>query len=148
MQQYLVWTILLSFESNLFCYVMMVAGAAKILLAFAVIGTAMNIVFNLTLVPAFGLAGGCLVLILTKLVMTVLTFSYCQIKFRFVGPLDFVFPVVLGAGTYALFLAMKPLTGTHPAVTLCVVLYLAVLWTVGPRFIGRFPSRVTSATTS
>jgi len=142
MQQYLVWTILLSFQSNLFCYVMMVAGAAKVLLAFAMVATILNIVFNVALVQSFGLAGGCLVLILTKLVMTVLTFVYCQLRFRFFGPLDFLFPCVWGAATYALFLAIKPLVGTHLAVVGCLVLYLEVSRTIGPRFIGRFPSKI------
>lgn len=147
-QQYLVWTILLSFESNLFCYVMMVAGAAKVLLGFAVVATVLNMVFNVTLVPLLGLTGGSLVLILTKLVMTVLTLGYCQLKFRFFGPLDFLFPCAWGAATYALFLALEPLIGTHIAVVVCLALYLEVTRILGPRFIGRFPSKISPVQSS
>jgi O-antigen/teichoic acid export membrane protein len=142
MQQYLVWTILLSFESNLFCYVMMVAGAAKVLLAFAVVGTILNLVFNVTLVESLGLTGGCLVLILTKLVMTVLTFTYCQLRFHFFKWHDFLFPCFLAAVSLILYLLILPVVTLHPAVTGALAFYMVVLWKIGPRFIGRFPGRV------
>jgi len=147
-QQYLVWTILLSFESNLFCYVMMIAGAGKVLLLFAVVGTILNMVFNLTLVGPLGLAGGCLVLILTKLVMTVLTFTYCQVRFKFFKWWDFLFPCALAAVTLGLYLGIRPLVTLHPAVAASLALYLAVLWKAGPKFIGRFPSKVAPASTA
>jgi len=43
MQKYLVWTILLSFENNLFAYVIMVAGGANSLLLFTIIATLFNV---------------------------------------------------------------------------------------------------------
>ena len=134
MQQYLVWTILLSFENNLFAYVMMVAGAAKVLLSFAAVATVLNLIFNAVLVPSQGLAGGCLVIILTKLVMTLLTFAYCQVRFRFFKAADFVLPVVMGAGGYCLFLILRPLITLHPAVAVTLALYSLVVWRFRSRF--------------
>lgn len=141
MQKYLVWTILLSFENNLFQYVMMVAGAAKMLLAFTIAATALNLVFNVVLVQPLGLEGGCLVIVLTKLVMTIFTFAYCQVRFRFFGLKDFLFPVCLAGLCVVFFAAVKPVITLHPAVAMTLLAYLAVVFKVGPRFLGRLPGR-------
>ena len=70
-------------KTILFFYVMMVAGGAKTLLLFTVVVTLMNLGLNFMLVGPLGLTGGCLVIIFTKLVMALLTFLYCQVRFRF-----------------------------------------------------------------
>jgi O-antigen/teichoic acid export membrane protein len=141
MQKYLVWTILLSFENNLFQYVMMVAGAAKMLLVFTIAATALNLVFNVVLVQPLGLEGGCLVIILTKLVMTIFTFAYCQARFRFFGLRDFLFPVSLAGLCLGFFMLMRPLTTLQPAVVMTLLIYFAILFRLGPRFLGRLPGR-------
>ncbi len=141
---YLVWTILLSFESNLFKYVMMVAGAVNLLLGFAVAATALNFLFNWTLVHQFGLSGACLVIILTKLVMTLLTFFYCRIRFQFLRERDFLFPVALAAVSLGLFLLIKPFVTLHPAVAITLVFYLLILWRLGMRYLGRLPRKSAS----
>lgn len=141
MQQYLVWTILLSFENNLFAYVMMVAGAANVLLIFATAATVLNLAFNAALIEPFGLTGGCLVIILTKLAMTVLTFLYCQIRFRFFKVGDFLFPSFLGAACYGLFLFAEPVITIHPAVALTLITYMLILWKFGPKFLGGLPRK-------
>ena len=141
MQKFLVWTILLSFENNLFFYVMMVAGGANALLLFTGVVTLLNFVFNLTLVEPFGLMGGCLVIILTKLIMAILTFLYCQIRFRFFAPVDALFPLILAVASLTLFVVSKPIIGLHPAVGVTIVFYFLVLWRVGERFLGRLPIR-------
>jgi O-antigen/teichoic acid export membrane protein len=146
MPQYLVWTIVLSFESNLFKYVMMVSGAVNLLLGFAVAATALNFLFNLKLVPQFGLAGACLVIIFTKLVMTLLTFFYCRIRFRFVKEKDFLFPLVLAGVSFGIFLLIEPLVTLHPAVAITLAFYFLILWKVGPRYLGRLPSKSASDT--
>jgi len=139
MQKYLVWTILLSFENNLFAYVMMVAGAARVLLTFAALVTVLNLVFNLLLVNSYGLLGGCLVIIFTKLSMTCLTVLYCQLKFGFLRAVDFLFPVGLAALSMVLFAVTQPLAGLHVAVGLTLGFYFVILWQLGVRFLGRFP---------
>jgi O-antigen/teichoic acid export membrane protein len=139
MQKYLVWTILLSFENNLFAYVMMVAGAARVLLAFAALVTVLNLLYNYLLVNSYGLLGGCLVIILTKLSMTCLTVLYCQLKFRFLKATDFRFPVGLAVLSMALFFLIEPLTGLHTAVGATLGFYFVILWQLGVRFLGRFP---------
>jgi O-antigen/teichoic acid export membrane protein len=139
MQKYLVWTILLSFENNLFAYVMMVAGAARVLLAFAVLVTGLNLLYNYSLVNSYGLVGGCLVIILTKLSMTCLTISYCQLKFGFLKATDFLFPVGIAVLSMALFLIIEPLAGLHAAVGITLGFYFVILWQLGVRFLGRFP---------
>jgi len=141
MQKFLVWTILLSFENNLFFYVMMVAGGANALLLFTVIVTLLNLVLNFTLVGPLGLTGGCLVIVLTKLVMALLTFLYCQVRFRFFSFEDAVFPLILAAVSLGLFVLSKPIIGLHPAVAVTIVFYFLVLWRVGERFLGRLPIR-------
>jgi O-antigen/teichoic acid export membrane protein len=141
MQQYLVWTIPLSFENNLFQYVMMVAGAVKVLLGFQVAATLLNMVFNVVLVKPLGLTGGCLVIILTKLVMTLFTFLYCQIRFRFFKFWDFIFPVGLGTACYCLFLVLERIVTVHPAVALTLALYFVILWRWGPKFLGGIPRK-------
>ncbi|MGO9119257.1 MAG: hypothetical protein ACLQPD_16825 [Desulfomonilaceae bacterium] len=137
MQKFLVWTILLSFENNLFFYVMMVAGGANTLLVFTVIVTLVNLGLNFKLVEPLGLMGGCLVIILTKLVMALLTFGYCQIRFRFFSPRDAVFPLVLAAVSLGLFIVTRPIIGLHLAVAAALVFYLLIIWPVGERFLGR-----------
>ncbi len=141
MQKYLVWTILLSFENNLFQYVMMVAGAAKTLLVFTVAVTGLNLLFNVVLVEPLGLEGGCLVIILTKLVMTIFTFTYCQIRFRFFKIGDFLFPLCLAAACFGLFVFGKPLVTVHPAVVITLLIYLGMLVWFGPRYLGRLPGK-------
>ncbi len=141
MQQYLVWTILFSFESNLFCYVMMVAGAAKVLLLFTAVVTLLNLVYNLTLVSWLGLAGGCLVIVLTKMSMAVMAYSYCRFRLKFLTERDFAFPIILAAGCYIFFLASKAYIGLHLAVASTLIIYLTTTWKVGPKFIGPLPGR-------
>ncbi len=141
MQKFLVWTILLSFENNLFFYVMMVAGGANTLLLFTVIVTLLNLGLNFVLVEPLGLMGGCLVIILTKLIMALLTFLYCQIRFRFFAPADALFPLILAAASLGLFVASKSIIGLHPAVGITIAFYFLVLWRAGERFLGRLPIR-------
>lgn len=141
MQKYLVWMTLFSFESNLFCYVMMVAGAANVLLAFALLTTCMNFLLNLMLVYPYGLAGGCLVIVLSKLVMTLLSFGYCQFRWRLFRLKDFFFPLGSAAGCLAGFLAIEPVVGAYPAAVLALALYGILLWKVGIRFLGALPYR-------
>jgi len=136
MQHYLVWTILLSFENNLFSYVMMVAGGAPVLFAFAAVTTILNLVFNLTLVPSFGLAGGCLVLVLTKLVMTIMTFVYCRIRFAFVRTRDFIFPAALGLLLVGTYLLLEPVAPFRVASSIALALYFVILWKFGVKFLG------------
>jgi len=97
LQEYLVWSIPLSFESNLFQYVMMVAGAPRMLLLFQALTTLLNLGYNVLLVERFGPLGGCLVLVFTKLTMTILAFIYCQARFRYFHVRDLVFPCALAA---------------------------------------------------
>jgi O-antigen/teichoic acid export membrane protein len=137
MQHYLVWTILLSFENNLFAYVMMVHGATRMLLAFAAGTTVLNLLFNLILVQSLGLTGGCLVIVLTKLAMTTMTFGYCQRHFRFFQGGDLVLPLALGTVCLILFLAAKEFWAVQPSVALCVGLYCLAIWTWRRRLMSR-----------
>lgn len=155
-QQYLVWTIVLSFESNLFIYVMMVSGAQRVLLILVCVGTVLNLVFNIALVPTYGLAGACLVIVLTKLVMTVLTFIYCQWRFHLFKLTDIVYPALVIAASVALFLliepfitritayvalflSLEPFITRIPAVVVTLGLYVLVVLKTGPRYIGDLP---------
>ena len=147
MVQYLVWTILFSFEQNLFGYVMIVAGAQRVLLACAVCATVLNLAFNALLIEPFGLAGGCLVIVFTKLVMTILTTGYCQLRFHFFRARDFVFLLALTGGAVALFWLLEPLVTLHPAVALTMGLYGLLLWKLGIRFLGRPPKKTDTAGT-
>lgn len=145
MQQYLVWTILLSFESNLFFYLMMVAGGIKVLLAFSVITTIVNLILNVALVESFGLMGGCLVIILSKLVMTVLTFVYCRFRFGFVREGDFIFPILLGGALCFVFWLIEPYVTQHPAVLISLICYFLFLWHFGTRVLGPMPRQIGSS---
>jgi O-antigen/teichoic acid export membrane protein len=128
LQRHLVWTVLLSFESNLFCYLMMVTGASRLLLVFAAVTAAVNITLNLTLVKPLGLAGGCWVIVLTKLVMTVQTLLYSHRRFRFIRRKDFVEPLVAGAVALCLFWALRPQIGLHFAAGLAMIGYACAIW--------------------
>ena len=136
MQKYLVWLILFSFESYLFAYVMMVAGEAMRLLAISVIVTIANLILNVILVGRFGLAGGCLVIIFTRMLMTLLTFLYCQLRFRFFKPSDVVFPTVLALTSLGLFFLIKPLLTFHVAVCTALGFYVLILWRLGEKYMG------------
>jgi O-antigen/teichoic acid export membrane protein len=139
MTRYLIWTIVLSFECNLFCYVMMVTGAAKMLLVFTAVTTALCFLFNMALVYPYGLLGACLVIILTKLTMTILTFVYCQLRFRFLRIVDFLFPGLLAAACLGLFFLLEPHMFVQRAVLITFIFYCLVLWRFGRRFMGRMP---------
>jgi len=69
--------------------------------------------------------------------MAILTFVYCQIRFRFFSPGDAVFPLILAAVSLGLFIVTKPIIGLHPAVAAALVFYLLIIWRVGERFLGR-----------
>ncbi|MDQ1239697.1 MAG: hypothetical protein QG577_1883 [Thermodesulfobacteriota bacterium] len=142
MQQYLVWTIVLSFGTNLFAYLMMVAGKVKMLLVFSIVTAIANLLFNVALVPSFGLLGGCLVIIFTKLLMTALTYLYCRVKFGFLQETDFLFPLVLGAACFGLFTVLESLISLHPAVLVTLAVYLLALRQYGTRFLGPLPRHV------
>jgi O-antigen/teichoic acid export membrane protein len=148
MQQYMVWLILFSFESNLFAYLMMVAGEAKRLLAISVVVTAINLILNVLLVERFGLVGGCLVIIFTRMTMTLLTFLYCQVRFRFFKLTDFAFPVVLALICLCLFILIKPLVTLHIAVFAALGVYILTVWRLGERFIGSITQKGPSDTQS
>jgi O-antigen/teichoic acid export membrane protein len=136
MQRYLVWTIIFSFENNLFCYLMMVVGAGRMVLGFAVIVTAINLILNWTLINSYGLLGGCLVIMLTKMTMTVLTFSYCRIRFAFCRVRDFVFPVGAAAVAAVIFLSSARLIGAHAALGISLVVYGLIVFRWGKKFMG------------
>ncbi len=139
MLPYLVWTIILSFEVNLFAYVMMVSGAQRILLAFACVVTIFNLLFNVTLVQPYGLLGGCLVIILTKLVMTILTLIYCQLRFRFFAIGDIVYPGLISAASIGVFILLEPHVTAIPALAVTLGAYGLVLLKTGPKYIGDLP---------
>ncbi|MGC8603170.1 MAG: oligosaccharide flippase family protein [Desulfomonilaceae bacterium] len=143
MQKYLVWTILISFQNNLFSYVMMVAGAANALLIFQIIGTVFNFILNFSLVPMMKLKGGCLVIIFTKLFIACLTFGYCRVNFGFVHLKDFIFPITLGLVSFGLFMFLETLINLSLAVVTTLAFYLIALFTTGPKFIGSFPKKIT-----
>lgn len=138
MLQYLIWKIPLSFQNNLFSYLMIVAGGARMLLLIVIVTTLANLIYNLLLVNSFGLAGGCLVLVLTKLTSAVLTFGYVQLKFGYFRARDLTFPLLITAGFMVSFSALQPFLGTHTAGVILFTLYGIVVWKVGPRFLGRF----------
>jgi O-antigen/teichoic acid export membrane protein len=142
MQQYLVWTIILSFENNLFAFLMMVAGGVKVLLAFSLVTTIANLILNSVLVESFGLAGGCLVIILTKLVMMTQTFVYCRFRFSFIREKDFIFPIVLAGFSFAVYQFLKPYTTIHPAVLITLGFYFLILWQFGTKFLGPRPRKI------
>ncbi|MGC8659964.1 MAG: oligosaccharide flippase family protein [Desulfomonilaceae bacterium] len=142
MQKFLVWTILISFQNNLFSYVMMVAGAVNSLLLFQIAGTVFNLILNFTLVPVMKLKGGCLVIIFTKLFIACLTFGYCRVRFHFVGFKNFLFPISLGLVSLGLFISLNKLINLHFAVGLTLIFYLGLLFVFGPRFIGSFPRKI------
>lgn len=145
MQRYLVWTILLSLIQYFFAHVMIAIGGARPLLVFSCIAMAANLALNMTIVPLLGLLGGCLVIIITKLIMAVFTVLYCQVRFRFFRATDFVFPVGLGVACLAVFLVLDPLLTLHPAVGITAGLYASILWKCGERFMGRLPAGPSSS---
>jgi O-antigen/teichoic acid export membrane protein len=136
MQQYLVWSILLAFETNLFSYVMMIAGSIRLLLIFSIVTSIVNLGLNAALVPTYGPAGACLVYVFSKLVMTVLTFGYCRIAFRFVRLRAFLFPIGLAAISVGLFILIKPLMTLHPAVVMTLATYGVGMAALGTKFLG------------
>ncbi len=137
MQKMLVWTIVLSFENNLFCYLMMVAGAGRMLLLFASLVTVTNLVLNAVLVPRYGLVGACLVIIFTKMSMTILTFSYCQERFGFFQLYDLVMPATLGVGLVGLYVFASTFIHYQVALASALAAYGAGAYLWGPKRIGR-----------
>ena len=141
MQRLLVWTIPLTFVHYLCAYVMMVMGAARLLLAFSAAAMAVNLILGLTLVPSLGLMGGCLMIILTKLVMALLTLTYCQTRLKLFRMADLLYPAGPACLCLALFVLFEPYTGLHSAVIVSLTLYTLILWLTGVKVIGRLPTR-------
>ncbi|MEJ2717700.1 MAG: hypothetical protein P8182_11250 [Deltaproteobacteria bacterium] len=141
MQKLLVWTIPLTFVHYLCAYVMMVMGSARLLLTFSAAAMAVNLVLGITLVPSLGLAGGCLMIILTKLVMAALTFTYCQARLKLFRLTDLLYPAGPGCLCLGLFALLQPYAGLHVAVVVSLALYSGILWGTGVKVIGRFPTR-------
>lgn len=133
----LVWTIPLSFETNLLAYVMMVAGATRKLLVFSAMTLGVNLVLNLVLVGWLGLAGGVVVILATKTVMTGMTAIYCQRRFGFMSIKGLIFPLTLMALGGLVYIGLEPLIGFRPALGLSLISYIVALWRLGPRFLGR-----------
>jgi O-antigen/teichoic acid export membrane protein len=140
-QRYLVWTIVCSFEHNLFAYLMIVAGAQRTLLAFSLLTLAANIMFNVILVQRYGLAGACVVFLLTKLVMMATSAGYCQLRFALFKLKDFAFLFALGGACALLFVLVEPIITLHPAVALTLAVYLLFLWKPGMRLLGKLPRK-------
>jgi O-antigen/teichoic acid export membrane protein len=141
MQKLLVWTIPLTFVHYLCAYVMMVMGAAGLLLTFSVGAMAINLVLGITLVPSLGLIGGCLLIILTKLVMAALTFGYCQTRLKLFRITDLLYPAGPGCLCLGLFALLEPYAGLHSAVIVSLALYTGILWGTGVKVIGRLPTK-------
>ncbi len=139
LQKYLVWAILFSFESNLFIYLMMVAGGARALLAFSAITTILNLLMNVALTGPLGLTGGCLVIVLTKMLMTIFSLVYCQLKVGVFKATDGIFPAAAAMVTLLLFLSVEPWVTLHPAVLLTLAMYFLLIWRYGPAYLGRVP---------
>lgn len=141
MQKILVWTIPFTFEGNLFSYVMMTAGAARRLLVFAVITAVLNLLYNVFLIQRLGLAGGCLVIVLSKLTMTILTLCYCQMRFKFFNILDLAFPLCLAGISFGLFLILTAIIPHQSCVLAALLFYALILWRFGRKFLGDLTDR-------
>ncbi|MFC1835817.1 oligosaccharide flippase family protein [Thermodesulfobacteriota bacterium] len=140
MQKYLVWAILLSALANLFSCIMMVAAAERVVLLFAAVTLVANLILNWLFVYPLGMAGACLVIILTKLVMTVLTFCYCQIRYRFFSVGTFLFPLLLACMGMVLFVTIKPHIEEQLAMWIMLCFYWVCVWKFGDVFMGPLPS--------
>jgi O-antigen/teichoic acid export membrane protein len=141
MQRHLAWTVLLSFENNLFAYAMMVAERSRMLLLFAVITTLLNLLLNGLLIPALGLLGGCLVILATKAAMTALTLAYCQGRWGLFRLSDLLFPGGLWATAGLLYLLLSPVLGREPALIMALGACGAAARRWGRRFLGEFSGR-------
>lgn len=128
LQRILVFTIVLSVLHNLWAGLMIVAGAGRVLLAFAVLTTGFNLVLNALLVPRLGLVGGCHVIVLTKLFMCALTTAYCQRRFHLFRIADAASILLPPALVLAVFSAARPLLPLHLAVAGGVGLYGWLAW--------------------
>jgi O-antigen/teichoic acid export membrane protein len=142
---YLMWSIPLSFESNLFGYLMMVTGASRPLLAVTAITTAANLAANAILVPAYGLTGGCLVTVITKAAQTAGVFLYCQAKFSLFRPKDFLFPALFTGTCCLILFASIEIMLVQRAALITFIFYCLTLWRVGGAFMGRLPGWTGSA---
>lgn len=143
--RYLLWSVPLSFESNLFGYLMMVTGASRPLLAITTATTVINLAANTLLVPTYGLIGGCVVPVITKFAQTIFTFWYCQSKFSLFSPRDFLFPVVFTATCFLLLVYSMHLMLVQRAALITFIFYCLTLWRVGGAFMGRLPGWVGKA---
>lgn len=142
MQRYLIWTIILSFQNNLFCYLMMVSGAGRVVLAFAIVVTVVNIVLNLILVHSLGLAGACLVIIFTKLFMTLLTFSFAQIRFMIFKIRDLIIVAILALIPTATYFILVQYINSHLALGSALVSYLLLIYGRALKLLGKLDGSI------
>jgi O-antigen/teichoic acid export membrane protein len=133
LQEILAPTVILSLVANLFASLMIVAGALRLLLALSALTALASLALCAWLVPAFGLAGACWAIVLTKLTMTVATGAVCQRRFRLVQeggwPVVFV-PVALAAASWA---ALERFLPPHLGVAIAILAGLGWWFWVGRR---------------
>ncbi len=127
LQKVLALTVLLSLEGNLFASLLIVAGAARLLLVLAASTALASVALNAWLVPVFGLPGACWAIVLTKLAMTVAAGAVCQHRFHLVPAGGW--PVVLAfvALAVASWAALERFLPPHVGVAFAVSAGLA-LW--------------------
>jgi len=145
MQRVLVWSIPLSLLGNLGASLMVAAGAAPALLGLAVATTAVNMALNSLLVGNLGLLGACLVIVLTKLTMTLGTGYYCQVRYRWLEWRGLPALALLTITALSVHALGGALLGHHVGVLLAVTSFVGALWKWGEGWLGPFDERAIHA---
>ncbi len=133
MQKILVATILIGFLHNLASFMMMSMKRERLLLLFHSIGLAFNLACCAALIPDAPLMGTVVSITATKLLVALLTVSYCQRRLGFVAsrPILQLVPAVLaGAALYALLSGPAPREAAEAA-AIVPVLAVALRWRRG-----------------
>ena len=128
MQKYLVFTIVAAFLYNLAAFVMVSMEKQVLVLVFYLAGMIFNLAWCSLVIPATPLLGAVLAMVLTKVLVAVLTISYCQRRLALIpgGPLKQLAAAALGG--IALYLGAGLILPRLMAEILALTPILALAW--------------------
>jgi len=138
-QQLLIWAIPFAFGSNLFSFVMIVAGKVRVLLVFSIVVTLTNLLLNVIFIPLWGVSGGCFVLILTKAAMLLFTLTFCVRWLHVFRFSQMWYPVCVSLFSLGVFFLSRMAVGLYPGMVIALLFYCLLIWKPGMNYIGRPP---------
>jgi O-antigen/teichoic acid export membrane protein len=115
----------------------------RLILAFEIAALAVNVAFNLVLIPRFSFMGAAWATLVTESFVFILSLAWALRYLVRITEWAFLLPVTAAAGLMTLFLAATPRLAVVPAVAGAIVLYTGVLFAMKALSIEQIRSQLT-----